>query len=36
MQKQIMAKESRLAAPKGEREGSGMDGHFGAFLDANC
>ena len=26
---QIMAKESRLGVPKGERGGSGMDGHFG-------
>ena len=27
-QKQIMAKESRLGVPKGERGGSGMGGHF--------
>ena len=27
-QKQIMAKESRLGVPTGERGGSGMDGHF--------
>ena len=30
-QKQVMAKESRLGVPKGERGGSGMDGHFGVF-----
>lgn len=34
-QKQIMAKKSRLGVPGGERGGSGMDGHFGGFLDAN-
>ena len=31
-QKQIMAKESRLVVPSGEREGSGMDGQFGSKL----
>ena len=31
-----MAKESRLGVPKGERGESGMDGHFGGVLDANC
>ena len=30
-QKQIMAKESRLGVPTGERGGSGMDGHFEVF-----
>ena len=31
-----MAKKSILRVFKGEREGSGMDGHLGGFLDANC
>ena len=31
-----MTKESRLGVPKEERGGSGMDGHLGGFLDANC
>ena len=35
-QKQIMGKKSRLGVPKGERRGSGADGHFGGFLDASC
>ena len=26
-----MAKKSRLGVPKGERGGSGMDGHLGVF-----
>jgi len=34
-QKQIMAKKSRLGVPKGERGGSGMDGHLGGFVDAD-
>ena len=34
-QKQTMAKESTLGVPRGEKEGSGMDGHFGGVLDAN-
>ena len=35
-QKQTIIKEIRLGVPKGERRGSGVDGHFGGFLDANC
>ena len=31
-----MAKKSRLEVPRGEREGSGMDGHFGGLGNANC
>ena len=32
-----MNKESRPGVPGvGERGGSGMDGHFEGFLDANC
>ena len=31
-----MAKERRLRVPWGERGVSGMNGHFGGFLDANC
>ena len=30
-QKQITAKESRLAVPRGEGARSGMDGQFGVF-----
>ena len=33
--KQIMAKESRHGVTQGERGGSGIDEHLGAFLDAN-
>ena len=31
-----MAKKRRLSFAKEKRGGSGMDGHFGGFLDANC
>ena len=34
-QDQIMAKESRLGVPSGDRAGSGMDRHFGVFFNAN-
>ena len=30
-QKQSMAKKSRLGVPRGERGGSGRDGHLGAW-----
>ena len=37
--KQIMAKKSRFGVGggvMGEAGGSGLDGHFGSFLHANC
>ena len=31
-----MANKSRLGVPKGERRGTGTDGHFGVWGNVNC